>query len=80
MEPEEPNNPDVPEEDLKIGQGSANKKRVKWTTEEDQRLTDYVHKFSGKNWKKIALAAFDNQKTDVQCLHRWQKVSFLVVI
>lgn len=29
---------------------------------------------NGKNWKKIAQAAFEGQKTDVQCLHRWQKV------
>lgn len=28
----------------------------------------------GKNWKKIAETAFGNEKSDVQCLHRWQKV------
>jgi hypothetical protein len=30
--------------------------------------------FEGKNWKKIASTAFGFRKTDVQCLHRWQKV------
>jgi myb proto-oncogene protein len=29
-----------------------------------------MHK--GKNWKKIA--EFFSERTDVQCLHRWQKV------
>ena len=28
----------------------------------------------GKNWKKIAETAFGGAKSDVQCLHRWQKV------
>ncbi|KAL8106730.1 hypothetical protein AgCh_023476 [Apium graveolens] len=43
-----------------------------WTDEEDNRLADVVKKFNGKNWKKIA--EFLPGRTDVQCLHRWQKV------
>ncbi|KAH0931372.1 hypothetical protein HID58_008489 [Brassica napus] len=31
-----------------------------------------VHNFKGKNWKKIA--EYFKDRTDVQCLHRWQKV------
>ncbi|GAA0169045.1 hypothetical protein LIER_23610 [Lithospermum erythrorhizon] len=43
-----------------------------WTEEEDKLLAEVVKKFNGRNWKKIA----DHVKgrTDVQCLHRWQKV------
>ncbi|CAL0333017.1 unnamed protein product [Lupinus luteus] len=43
-----------------------------WTSEEDDILRKAVQRFKGKNWKKIA-ECFNN-RTDVQCLHRWQKV------
>ncbi|OMO78642.1 hypothetical protein CCACVL1_14239 [Corchorus capsularis] len=43
-----------------------------WTEEEDKMLTIAVQKFNGKSWKKIAECVPD--RTDVQCLHRWQKV------
>ncbi|GMI81431.1 C-MYB-LIKE TRANSCRIPTION FACTOR 3R-1, MYB DOMAIN PROTEIN 3R1, A. thaliana MYB domain protein 3R1 [Hibiscus trionum] len=43
-----------------------------WTAEEDEILRDAVQRFKGKNWKKIAECFKD--RTDVQCLHRWQKV------
>ncbi|KAK8718350.1 hypothetical protein V6N13_045586 [Hibiscus sabdariffa] len=43
-----------------------------WTEEEDNMLTIAVQKFNGKNWKKIA--EYVPHRTDVQCLHRWQKV------
>ncbi|KAF8379453.1 hypothetical protein HHK36_028889 [Tetracentron sinense] len=43
-----------------------------WTKEEDDVLTKAVQRFRGKNWKKIA-ESFSG-RTDVQCLHRWQKV------
>ncbi|XP_022757229.1 transcription factor MYB3R-2 isoform X2 [Durio zibethinus] len=43
-----------------------------WTEEEDKMLTVAVQKFNGKNWKKIA--EWVPERTDVQCLHRWQKV------
>lgn len=45
-----------------------------WTSEEDQRLEQAVAMFSSRSWKKIAGHAFNGEKTDVQCLHRWQKV------
>ncbi|WVZ97095.1 hypothetical protein U9M48_042656 [Paspalum notatum var. saurae] len=38
-----------------------------WTPEEDDILRKAVETYNGKNWKKIG-------RTDVQCLHRWQKV------
>ncbi|XP_041019336.1 transcription factor MYB3R-1 isoform X2 [Juglans microcarpa x Juglans regia] len=43
-----------------------------WTPEEDEVLQKAVQRFKGKNWKKIAECFKD--RTDVQCLHRWQKV------
>ncbi|KAL6330927.1 hypothetical protein AAG906_009355 [Vitis piasezkii] len=43
-----------------------------WTAEEDDLLCRAVQRFKGKNWKKIAECFKD--RTDVQCLHRWQKV------
>ncbi|PPD99326.1 hypothetical protein GOBAR_DD03648 [Gossypium barbadense] len=43
-----------------------------WTAEEDDILSKAVQRFKGKNWKKIAECFKD--RTDVQCLHRWQKV------
>ncbi|KAK9683723.1 hypothetical protein RND81_10G160700 [Saponaria officinalis] len=46
--------------------------RGQWTPEEDEILRAAVQRFKGKNWKKIAECFKD--RTDVQCLHRWQKV------
>ncbi|KAL1557357.1 hypothetical protein AAHA92_07944 [Salvia divinorum] len=43
-----------------------------WTAEEDEVLRMAVQRFKGKNWKKIAECF--KERTDVQCLHRWQKV------
>ncbi|KAG0517430.1 hypothetical protein BDA96_09G088800 [Sorghum bicolor] len=43
-----------------------------WTPEEDDILREAVETYKGKNWKKIA-ESFPG-RTDVQCLHRWQKV------
>ncbi|DAZ92581.1 TPA: hypothetical protein N0F65_012811 [Lagenidium giganteum] len=45
----------------------------KWLRDEDERLRDAVNKYGGKNWKLIA-EALGNGRTDVQCLHRWNKV------
>eukprot|EP01080_Neovahlkampfia_damariscottae_P006588 gene6588-10751_t len=44
----------------------------KWTQEEDNTLRAAVMLHQGKNWKTIAENFPD--RTDVQCLHRWQKV------
>lgn len=43
-----------------------------WTKEEDALLRQAVLKYDAKNWKKIAECLIG--RTDVQCLHRWQKV------
>ena len=54
--------------DLQGGTGT----KGHWTKEEDFMLADAVRKNGGKNWKKIAESL--PGRTDVQCLHRWQKV------
>ncbi|CAL5388289.1 unnamed protein product [Camellia sinensis] len=43
-----------------------------WTPEEDDTLKRAVAVFKGKCWKKIA--EFFPDRSEVQCLHRWQKV------
>ncbi|KAI4378619.1 hypothetical protein MLD38_016074 [Melastoma candidum] len=43
-----------------------------WTPEEDETLRSAVAAYNGKSWKKIAEHFPD--RTEVQCLHRWQKV------
>ncbi|KAG5054493.1 hypothetical protein GLYMA_03G082400v4 [Glycine max] len=52
--------------------GPVRRARGGWTEEDDDTLTNAVQVFNGKNWKKIA--EFLPGKSEVQCLHRWQKV------
>lgn len=44
----------------------------KWTAAEDELLKNAVSDYGGRNWKKISECL--DGRTDVQCLHRWQKV------
>ncbi len=56
-------------------EGSFDKFNIKkrwWTQEEDDQLKQLVDEFGAKNWKRIA--SYFHDRTDVQCLHRWQKV------
>ena len=46
--------------------------RGKWSLEEDESLRLAVQQHGGRNWKKISDCL--DGRTDVQCLHRWQKV------
>lgn len=43
-----------------------------WSKEEDVMLSKAVAQNKGRNWKRIAESL--PGRTDVQCLHRWQKV------
>ena len=52
--------------------GGSRASRGKWTAEEDEILRQAVDQHGGKNWKKISECLVG--RTDVQCLHRWQKV------
>lgn len=59
----------------KAGSSIATKRRAsmgKWTEQEDELLRQAVEEHNGKNWKKIANHL--PGRSDVQCLHRWQKV------
>jgi hypothetical protein len=46
--------------------------KTKWTPEEDGKLKAAVKQHDGKNWKLIA--SYLDGKSEVQCLHRWNKV------
>jgi hypothetical protein len=46
----------------------------KWAKEEDEKLRAGVAQIGAKNWKRIAAEFLDGTRSDVQCLHRWQKV------
>eukprot|EP00736_Rhodelphis_marinus_P008201 Rmarinus@m.15842 len=46
--------------------------RGNWTPAEDELLRRAVNRHNGRNWKRIA--EYFRNRTDVQCLHRWQKV------
>ncbi|KAF2931121.1 transcription factor MYB3R-2-like [Oryza sativa Japonica Group] len=52
--------------------GPVRRAKGGWTPEEDEKLRKAVDIYNGKNWKKIAESFSD--RTEVQCLHRWQKV------
>ena len=45
---------------------------VKWTKEEDDILRQAVEENGAKNWRQISKRL--PERTEVQCLHRWQKV------
>eukprot|EP00554_Chaetoceros_debilis_P014251 CAMPEP_0194122100 /NCGR_PEP_ID=MMETSP0150-20130528/49255_1 /TAXON_ID=122233 /ORGANISM="Chaetoceros debilis, Strain MM31A-1" /LENGTH=693 /DNA_ID=CAMNT_0038814803 /DNA_START=175 /DNA_END=2252 /DNA_ORIENTATION=+ len=45
---------------------------IKWTKKEDEALRIAVEEHGARNWKKIATSL--PERTEVQCLHRWQKV------
>ncbi|RDY12387.1 Transcription factor MYB3R-3, partial [Mucuna pruriens] len=52
--------------------GPVRRTKDGWTVEEDEILTDAVAVFNAKNWKSIA--KLFPARSEVQCLHRWQKV------
>ncbi len=62
---------DIEEDNLSVSSPSRYS-RGKWSPEEDETLRQAVMAHSGRNWKKIANLL--EGRTDVQCLHRWQKV------
>ncbi|BBN08227.1 protein Mp3R-MYB4 [Marchantia polymorpha subsp. ruderalis] len=49
------------------------RKRVeRWTPEEDELLQEAVVQYKAKNWRLVAKAV--PNRTEIQCLQRWQKV------
>ncbi|CAJ1946254.1 unnamed protein product [Cylindrotheca closterium] len=72
---DEENRAPAKEKTEKIDSRAIFKRRAsmgKWTEEEDDCLRQAVSDYGGKSWKKIASRL--SGRTDVQCLHRWQKV------
>jgi hypothetical protein len=57
----------------KMNSTNPTPKSTKWLREEDDRLRAAVNRYGGRNWKMIA-ETLGNGRTDVQCLHRWNKV------
>ena len=62
----------VTEENNMSPRGKRRASMGKWSEAEDELLRCAVREFGGKNWKKIASRL--KNRSDVQCLHRWQKV------
>ena len=46
----------------------------KWTKAEDAQLCQAVKAVGPKNWRRISAEFLQGRRSDVQCLHRWQKV------
>ena len=46
----------------------------RWTKEEDAKLRKGVKVIGATKWKKISEQYLNGKRSDVQCLHRWQKV------
>lgn len=68
---------DMDEGELEIIERSKNSDTIstgRWTKVEDQLLRKAVAKIGPRNWKRVAHEFLHNTRTDVQCLHRWQKV------
>ena len=56
------------------GYGSKHGGGGRWTKEEDSKLRAAVQIAGLDNWLVVAEQFLGGQRTDVQCLHRWQKV------
>lgn len=55
------------------GARSKGPKGGKWTKEEDTRLREIVEHHGARNWRMVA-EQLGTPRSDVQCLHRWNKV------
>ena len=51
---------------------STQRRARRWSKDEDEKLRKAVASIGAQNWKQIAEHL--EGRTDVQCLHRWQKV------
>jgi hypothetical protein len=57
---------------MSVAKKKSKQSRGTWTCAEDEALINAVAEHGAKNWKKIAELV--PGRSDVQCLHRWQKV------
>jgi len=53
--------------------GRSAQSATRWSKAEDEQLRRIVEVHGPKNWKRIA-EALGPIRTDMQCLHRWNKV------
>jgi hypothetical protein len=51
---------------------NGKKQAIKWSKKEDDTLKEAVEEHGAKNWKLISSRL--PGRSEVQCLHRWQKV------
>ena len=58
----------IPEND------DANNNSGRWSKDEDEQLRKAVEAIGPKNWRRISTEFLQGKRSDVQCLHRWQKV------
>jgi Myb-like DNA-binding domain len=79
MDNDHPDEPSCSDKNISFNDNATNNNNSnrrasmgKWSEEEDEILRQSVNENGGKNWKKIASKL--RRRTDVQCLHRWQKV------
>jgi hypothetical protein len=63
---------DSDEAPLQLRPDRRNSGKGQWSESEDLMLMKLVRDNQGKNWKQVAEHFVG--RTDVQCLHRWQKV------
>ena len=62
------NEENIPEND------DANNNSGRWSKDEDEQLRKAVEAIGPKNWRRISTEFLQGKRSDVQCLHRWQKV------
>ena len=62
------NEENIPEND------DANNNSGRWSKDEDGQLLKAVEAIGPKNWRRISTEFLQGKRSDVQCLHRWQKV------
>lgn len=66
----------APSRPARRGAATVTTKTGRWTKREDEQLRQTVAQFEGapKDWKAIAKEAFNESRSDIQCLERWEKV------
>uniref|UniRef100_S4R9E1 V-myb avian myeloblastosis viral oncogene homolog-like 1 n=1 Tax=Petromyzon marinus TaxID=7757 RepID=S4R9E1_PETMA len=75
LEEEEEDEPEPLDHDYDVPQQHVYKRgwsKARWTREEDERLKQLAERFGTDDWK--FLANYMPNRSDAQCIHRWQKV------
>lgn len=59
---------------LVLQAGTVTQQSGRWAAEEDAALRAGVAALGARSWKTISAEFMAGLRSDVQCLHRWQKV------